>query len=1123
MIKIRKTATPKQREAADPKNSVWVTANAGSGKTHVLVERVVRLLLNGAEPTSILCITYTKAAAAEMSERLFKRLGAWTALEDEELSKELSDLGVDVSETNHLIAARRLFTRALETPGGLKIQTIHAFCEKLLHLFPVEAGLAPGFRVLDDRRERELRDEAIQHILQLVEQGSNDEYGKAFSAVVAQTNSDGFAGLLREFLSGAKGLRSILSPEVDALQFDIALKETLNLDSDKNSQTIKAELENIDRPVYEHHAKVLASHKAFHNFDAATLLLEGAKAPEPFSHLSALAFTKENKIRGRKLYSDGFQKAHPDTALFLDTEKQRWVECVQRHDLVLRVEATTSLFTLAKAIQEQIEKKKRQLGLCDFDDLINRTAKLLNSSGAALWVLYKLDAGLKHILVDEAQDTSPVQWQIIKALSDEFFSIPEQSQNNLRTIFAVGDRKQSIYSFQGADAAAFSQARHFFENITSSAQAKFKNIDLSISYRSTEEILLAVDKVFPPNNPLRLGFPPDDRSEQPHQTNRLKEPGIVEVWPLYEALEKQEELPWKAPVDSEARDSPRRRLAKDIATTIKGWIGKRVIAATNKPVKAEDILILLQSRGPLFSMLIAELRKANVPVAGADRLNLLESLAIQDLLVLAQWLQLPDDDYALSCILKSPLVPKPLNEDQLFELAHNRGSTSLWQRLQVEDPQTANLFLQWQKRVVELGPYDFFSQILLQCRKAMVARLGPEALDASDALLDQALSYEKEYGRSITGFISWFTGSETSLKREMEKGTDQVRLMTVHGAKGLEAKIVFLPDAANLAGGNNSKAKLLRAPTGSKIPGLPLWKLSNLTISKTQQDWDDAETAKATAERNRLLYVAMTRACDELYICGWKGENNISEDCWYRTVENALGPRDENDQIRFGAPYAYQEAQPIEKSERPQFESWLTTNATSEPNARVHSLTSLIAKRGNGARNYDPINARRGIAIHSLLQELPDIVAEAREDFAVRKAKRFGLDQSEAVALAQLVSNPEFAQFFGPESSGEAEIRGRLGGGRVVSGRIDRIAVFPNEILLLDFKSDRIVPSSLDFDHPYVKQISLYSEVLRNVYPDRMVKAAVLWTQSSSLEWISAALMQKGFDQAIAALELDAP
>jgi len=267
----------------------------------------------------------------------------------------------------------------------------------------------------------------------------------------------------------------------------------------------------------------------------------------------------------------------------------------------------------------------------------------------------------------------------------------------------------------------------------------------------------------------------------------------------------------------------------------------------------------------------------------------------------------------------------------------------------------------------------------------------------------------------------------------------------------------------------------------------------------------------------------MTRACDELYICGWKGEQNLSEDCWYRTVENALGPRDENDQIRFGAPYIYHDAPPLEKTEKPQIENWLTTNAAPELNVRVHSLTGLIAKRGSGAQNYDPITARRGISIHSLLQELPEIMAEAREGFAIRKAKRFGLEQSEAVALAHLVSKSEFGQFFGPESSGEAEIRGRLGDGRLVSGRVDRIAVFPNEVLLLDFKSDRIVPSSLDFDHPYVKQLSLYSEVLKNAYPDRLIKAAVLWTQSSKLEWISAALLQKSFDQAIAALELDAP
>ena len=1116
-------ATPTQRDASNPRHSVWVTANAGSGKTHVLIERVVRLLLSGAEPSSILCITYTKAAAAEMSERLFAKLGAWTALNDEALSQELRLLSGDLIDPKRLLVARRLFTQALETPGGLKIQTIHAFCEKLLHLFPVEAGLAPGFRVLDDRRERELRDEAIEHILQWAGSNNNSEYEKALADVVSHTNSEGFESLLREFLSGAKGLRSILNSTIKANDFALVLKKALNLDGEHNSLSLKAELQNVNRALYEHHAWFLSTQKPFYGFDAAKLMLQATKTQEPYEFLYALTFTKGRVIRNRKLYSSEFQKTYPQSALFLDSEKQRCADLIQRLDLHLRVEATSSLFLLAQAVQKEIEKKKRQLGFYDFDDLISYTAKLLNTSRTAQWVLYKLDAGLKHILVDEAQDTSPAQWQIIRALTDEFFAGSARPQNDKRTIFGVGDRKQSIYSFQGADAAAFNQARTYFEKTITDADQELKKIDLSISYRSTQDIFDAVDKVFPPETPLRLGFSPDDLSEKPHQTSRLNQSGVVEVWPLYETLEQQEQKPWMVPVDRESSDSPRRRLAKDIAMTIKSWIGRRIIAATDQPVKPDDILILLQSRGPIFSMLIAELRKANVPVAGADRLNLLESLAIQDLLALAKWLLLPQDDYLLACILKSPLMPMPLTEDQLFELAYGRGSTSLWHRVLTQDDENSKLLRQWETLVTGVGPFEFFSRVLLRSRKAMVARLGAEVPDATDALLDQALAYEQEHGPSLAGFVNWFTASESSLKREMEKGAGQVRLMTVHGAKGLEAKIVFLPDATSIAGGNNTGAKLLHVPNGTIGAGLPLWKLGNLTTAPIQEAWEENEHIKRQSERNRLLYVAMTRACDELYICGWKTERNISDECWYRTIENALGPRDENDQIRFGAPYTFREYQ-SEVSPKERFsEEWLTEIPVHELNTRIHSLTGLMAKHGPEARNYNPDSARRGIAIHTLLQELPDIAAHKRESFAARKAKRIGLDETEATALAQLINKPELAPFFGSESNGEAELRGRLSDGRMISGRVDRIAILPTKILLLDYKSDRHALETIDFSHPYVQQLSLYVEILKNAYPDHTIEAALLWTQTGRLEWISEGQLTQARDQALAELEAEAP
>jgi ATP-dependent helicase/nuclease subunit A len=1115
--------TPQQKTAADPALSVWVTANAGSGKTHVLVERVVRLLLKGAEPASILCITYTKAAAAEMSARLFARLGAWTALDDQELLSELKQLGLESAGSENLVRARRLFTRALETPGGLKIQTIHAFCEKLLHLFPVEAGLAPGFRILDERREQELRTDAIQYVLRSAEAGADSVLQEAFSKIVGYTNSNSFEKLIREFLGGAKGLRNLLSLDLGPSGFSLALKNALGLDALQDSEILAQNIRDVDFSLYEHHAAILSKVKTHGRHDTSRLMFEVARTQGSISGFKKLFLTGDLSKPRDSLMAVGTAREHPSTSSFVDGEQQRVAPLLVAYDLHQRVEATTNLFVLARAVHQKIESHKRQLGLYDFDDLISRTAKLLTGSRAAQWVLYKLDAGLKHILVDEAQDTSPAQWQIIKALADEFFAGVGRAQDNDRTLFVVGDRKQSIFSFQGADAAAFAVARKNFEEQIKGSDKELKNVDLSISYRSTQEILDAVNKVFPTSSPAQLGFAHDDRPEEPHQTNRLGMPGVVEIWPLFVPLEKEEEEPWIAPVDREPSSSPRRRLARDIATTIKSWIGKRVIAARDRVVEPSDILILLQSRGPLFSMLIAELRRAGVPVAGADRLKLLESLAVQDLLALLQWILLPQDDHALACILKSPLLPQPLSEDQLFNLAHGRATASLWSRLKTKPDENAATLASWQEFALSAGPYSFFAKVLSQRRLAMSARLGTEAEDATDALLDQAMTYEREYDQSLAGFLHWFTAQETSIKREMEKDTSEVRLMTVHGAKGLEANIVFLPDAASIPGGSNSMPKLLRVPDDRPGAGLPFWKLSGLTKSTAQEEWEGVEKIKVQAERNRLLYVAMTRACDELYVCGIKSEKKIPTGCWYETVTAALADLESFDGVRFGPEATFQEAVLKLELTKSVWPDWLYKSALAETGARVHSLTSLVSRHSHGDKNYDPIAARRGIAIHALLQDLPDIAPEKRETFARRKATRMGLDEVEVFKLVHLLNDPDLAPFLGSESRAEAELRGSLADGRMVSGRVDRVTILPNEILLLDYKSDRSVLESLTLEHPYTQQMALYAELLKNAYPERSVRAALLWTHSAKLEWVPQGFLTQARDQAIAHLEPEAP
>jgi ATP-dependent helicase/nuclease subunit A len=1111
--------TSQQLAAADPRASVWVTANAGSGKTHVLVERVIRLMLEGAEPASILCLTYTKAAASEMSSRLFKRLGEWISLSDAELTMTLNRLGAFEVEHSALVSARRLFTRALETPGGLKIQTIHAFCEKILHLFPVEAGLSPGFKLLSEREEVELRDSTIRNLLRSPNEAADPDLNLAIKQIVNETNIDGFGSLMREFLGGAAGYRALLENETTAHDYSLVMRSAAGLKIEDSSETIRAKINGFSRDEYDFHAMCLGSHKPHYGHDVAYLMLLAKKSSDPFSFLQEMAFTKGNEPSKRPFYSKDFASEFPKTAEFLDGEKSRIIDQTIIYDIHLRIEATAHLLTAANAIHQFITRHKQRFGVYDFDDLISATANLLNSSRATLWVLSKLDGGLKHILVDEAQDTSPKQWQIVKSLSDEFFAGLGVEREKPRTLFVVGDRKQSIFSFQGADATAMNRARQAFEHQASSLNQRLNDIDLSISYRSTQEILSCVDKVFPSEVPAQLGFSLSDKKEEPHQSSRLGETGVVEIWPLIEPLEEKEDQPWLTPVDQEPAQNPRRRLARQIASTLKSWIGKRVLIARKRTVQPEDILILLQSRGPLFSMLISELRKAGVPVAGADRLKLLESLVIQDLLILAQWLLLPADDHALACILKSPFVPKVLNEEELFELSYDRADKSLWQRLSAQADANFEYLHQLQILSKASGPHALFAHVLTQSRKAMTTRLGTEAVDATDAFLDQILSYELENGQSLAGFLHWFSSNETNLKREMEKASGEVRLMTVHGAKGLEANIVFLPDAASIMG-NNSSPKLVRIPEGGIGAGLPIWKLGQLTSAPVLESWSVASLAKQQAERNRLLYVAMTRACDELYICGVSGKNKLPVGCWYETITKALCAPNQEGIQRFGAEPEFAEATLSGARQTLEQPAWMTAAPPAEQTPHVHGLTSLIQRNSKG---YDVAAARRGIAIHALLQDLPDIAPEKRITFAQRKAKFLGLEETYANKLITLLNQPELIDFFGLESRAEAELRGSLTDGRKVAGRVDRIAVFDQKIAILDYKSDLVVPSSLFADHPYVSQMALYAVLLRNAYPDHEIKAALLWTQSAEISWLSSEFLAQGLEFALANLSPEAP
>ena len=548
-----KSATPEQKTASNPAASAWVGANAGSGKTHVLVDRVTRLMLAGVDPMSILCLTYTKAAAKEMANRLHERLGAWVGLSNAALTKQLVQMGHDDVSHQTLSRARRLFTAALETPGGLKIQTIHAFCERILQLFPVEAGLAPGFEVLESSQSKQLLRGARDQILREAQSDESSSLAHALEITTRHTHSDSFDGLLERLLSKRQTLKDALAEYGSIKNIGQALRAEFSIDPQHSIDTLRLELLRFDRTAIERMIPVLSgslatNQKSAHHLSGLLKLNDSAQAE---SLIRRIYYTSDGE-KPKKIASvvtEKLLKDNPWIRDWLSQEMSRSLTLIEQIDNLTRIEATCALLTLADTMISEFELAKKLRGAYDFDDLILKTRDLLVDKATAQWVLFKLDRGIEHVLVDEAQDTSLAQWQIVSALTSEFFAGTGSREVPDRTLFVVGDRKQSIFSFQGANPAAFEASREIFRAQITNVGQPFSTVDLTISYRSTMEVLKAVDVVFAEGTRARVGLDGIHPQNLHHESNRGGEHGLFELWPLMEPDEKAEREPWQAPVD----------------------------------------------------------------------------------------------------------------------------------------------------------------------------------------------------------------------------------------------------------------------------------------------------------------------------------------------------------------------------------------------------------------------------------------------------------------------------------------------------------------------------------------------------------------------------------------------
>lgn len=1147
--------TRQQMMAAFPEASAWVSANAGSGKTKVLIDRVARLLLSGAAPDSILCITYTKAAASEMQQRLFKRLGSWSVMADEDLASDLAGLqGREVSQydTETLKTARALFAKALETPGGLRIETLHAFAGRVLRRFPLEAGVPPGFKELDDVDAGAIWERAARTaFLRIYEQGVQRE---SFRTLIRNIGGLGLKGAVKLIQSNAVKLQAFIRDNPDADKRREVLNAALNAPPESLESYLAKVMEaELPRERLERAMDLYIDADGKTNQEQAWRIQTVLQANTPeaaFGAYKTVFFTGTGSLR-KSTFTKKLEGTLVDDLLHPATgsETQRIVAAVEAMSAIELRERTEALLDMAAPVLDEHKREKRLQGGLDFDDLIIETKALLTRSGLAEWVLYKLDGGISHVLLDEAQDTSPDQWQIVNALVSEFFAGLSASET-VRTLFVVGDEKQSIYSFQGADTAQFQSERQRFAGRGGLPDAPEVLLpEIEMSFRTVPEVLSFVDGLFNGMSDAgRAPFSheiPTEADQIRHHAFRHAQPGKVEFWSL-EAPERGDTgVAWDAPLDMEREVSAPAQLSKKIAKWIRArlegdeavWSDER----TPQPRKADpgDILILVRSRGPLFKALIQALKAEDLPVAGADRVNLLDTLAVQDVLNLVRFALCPEDDLTLAEILKGPFVGLLNDDEHLYPLAYKREGASLWSRLQASiraEHQLAANMLADVLTVRERPAFEFLTHFLTRSYpptgltgwQLMDYRFGSPARDPLEALLGIAGGMEDAEAASLQRFLEAVESQDSDIKRELSGPSGEIRVMTVHGAKGLEAPIVILPDTTGVAPDRLS---------GSVVysdAGVPLWLQGGTGECPAAAAIRAREQARQRAESHRLLYVALTRARDHLVICGaWRGRaegQGFTDGSWYDLCQHAITGFETEPNARwienrweYGAlPTAEPEpAQTVDVAAERTLPDWLrkpvrqigTVREQRAPSQLLPGDTPVLPPFGKQHQK----RFQRGRLIHALLEILPDVPFGAREDRA-RKFLNQCLDADEAELLDDVLNTtfgvlnaPELVEVFGPGGRAEAPIVGagpNLPKGLVINGRIDRMRITEKEVLVIDYKTDRPPPSrEEDVALPYLAQLGAYYDVLSCTYPDKRIKCALLWTHGPDFMILSESAM----------------
>ena len=1109
-VATARDASARQAAASDPASSVLVSANAGTGKTKLLTDRVLRLMLDGARPDSILCVTYTRAAAAEMRNRISARLADWAVASGAALRDELAAMGIAIPSQDMLGRARSLFAEILDNDDGPRVETVHSFCQSVLRRFPIEAGILPQAELADDFEQQRLktraRDNVLTHadadlalqVAQIAEQTSEGNAETILKELLAKEDRIGDGQILQQLESHFVDGRGI-DPDLDPAALVADAVATLDMEGLRATATV---LEASGKTTQiRRGARITAwlGEAAENRARKIDLLVEAL-------------FTSGRPLAERSLSNQDIRDAFPDVVVVQQAAQAALVPVLSARAAQRCRQLTTALYRVGRAFQGEYERLKAQRGLLDYDDLVRRTSAMLSDGDAAQWVAWKLDNGISHMLLDEAQDTSPAQWRLLRRLGDEFFET-ESADGAPRTLFVVGDFKQSIYSFQGADPAVMGQNRIDLRDRATARQAPLREVALDVSFRSSRPVLELVNLAVPDlagiSDPRMPGF-------QAHRSARLDAGGFVEIWPVIRDESETVAAPAFAPPAISEPGDAAAQSATRLAEMLASSIGTRRLPS-GRVMRAGDVMILLRRRDRYYRLVLAALQQAGVRVAGADRMKLEDQIEIRDLLALGDVMLLPEDDLQLAALLKSPLFD--LDEQTLFSLAYERGRRTLHARLMEHagglDPvgRAADRLLRYRRLADSYSVFGFYSAVLTETRQEFRRRLGAAVDETIDHFLALAQSFGAGGGVSLTAFLAELRGSGGEVRRDMDGASgDEVRVMTIHGAKGLEAPVVFLPDMLEPM---TSSDQLVRDPDSGFVYWAPGTVRPDFVIAARE-----VEREHGREEENRLLYVALTRARDGIVIGGWEARPTRRLDgSFYAHLKASIASmpgaaEDEHGVLRVETagvvpPADKMPPRPPEEIVASDIPDWLTRAAPAEPRPprplRPSAPDSAaMASRAPGTPFIAASTAlKRGRLAHRMFEVLPAVPPGLRAAAIDRLVDGYrDLTPEVLRGLADevkaVMAMPELAPLFAADAMAELSVTGEVGG-IGVAGQIDRMHVGDSRVLIADFKTG---PRPAATPDAYVRQMALYAALMQQIYPHREVETWIVWSEAAAVEII---------------------